>query len=277
MRLKAYAGSLITMKGRVDIRVTLERIDHTLPLIIAQYAKGIVTPNLLGRDWSFKVHLNWQQILPVNLVNAEVSLKQKYSDVFEKGVSVIKDFKGSLLLKSTAKPIFCKAGPVPYALRESVEKELKTLEENKVIYRVQHSDWATPLAVAPKKDKSVRLCGYYCVTVNQHPKEDHYLLPLSEDIFAAVAGGEVFTALDLSKVYLQLKLKVHFQQALTVNTHLELFQLERLLYRVTSAPALFQSVMDKILRGIPSTACYLDDVLISGRTQEECEKNTECV
>ena len=69
----------------------------------------------------------------------------------------------------------------------------------------------------------------------------------------------------------------HSQELLTVNTHLGLFRFRRLPYGVASAPALFQSVMDQILKGIPSTACYLDDVLISGRTREECAENTDRV
>lgn len=62
-----------------------------------------------------------------------------------------------------------------------------------------------------------------------------------------------------------------------MNTHLSLFRFRRLPYGVASAPALFQSVMDQILKGIPGTACYLDDVLIAGRTRKECAENTERV
>lgn len=32
--------------------------------------------------------------------------------------------------------------------------------------------------------------------------------------------------------------------------------------------------MNQILKGIPRTVCYLDDVLISGKTRKECAENT---
>lgn len=206
VRLTAYNGSSIPVIGRVQVSVTYEGKDHTLPLIIARDVKGLVMPNLLGRDWLSQVRLNWKQVTSVNTVTTELSLKQKYGGVFEKGFGVIKGFKGSLVLKETAQPIFCKARPVPYALHGSVETELKSLEKAHVIYRVPHSDWATPLVTVLKDDKSVRLCGDYRVTVNPHLKIDHYPLPLPEDIFATLAGGTVFTVLDLSKAYLQLEL-----------------------------------------------------------------------
>lgn len=115
--------------------------------------------------------------------------------MFEKGLGVINGFKGSWLLKDTARPIFCKARPAPYALHESVENELRTLQEINVICQVRHIDWATPLVVIPKQDKGVRIYGDYRVTIDPHLKVDHYPLPLPEDVFAAVAGGTVFVVL----------------------------------------------------------------------------------
>ena len=40
-------------------------------------------------------------------------------------------------------------------------------------------------------------------------------------------------------------------------------------------PANFQSVMDRILQGLP-VACYLDDILIATKTEEEHDKLLSC-
>lgn len=86
------------------------------------------------------------------------------------------------MLKDGARPVFCKARPVPFALRDKVEKELGDLEQQGVITAVQQSQWATPLVIVPKKGgNSVRVCGDYRVTVNPASTVAHYPLPLADD------------------------------------------------------------------------------------------------
>ena len=55
----------------------------------------------------------------------------------------------------------------------------------------------------------------------------------------------------------------------TINTHLGLFQYQRLPFGIASALAIFQNQMEKILQGIPKAVCYLDDVLITGKDDSE--------
>lgn len=55
-----------------------------------------------------------------------------------------------------------------------------------------------------KKDGSLRLCGDYRCTVNEAVKSDIYPLPTVSEIFAKLAGGTVFTKLDLKQAYKHL-------------------------------------------------------------------------
>ena len=169
-------------------------------------------------------------------------------------------------MKENAQPIFCKARPVPYAVKESVENEFSEMEKRGIMYKVPTREWSTPLVVIPKPDKSVRICGDYKVTVNREISEERYPIPSTEDLFATLAGGKKFTKLDLSQAYTQLEVDEKSQELLTVNTHMGLFRYRRLAYGVSSSPAIFQSVhvMDKILLGIPYVVCRIDDILITG-------------
>ena len=45
------------------------------------------------------------------------------------------------------------------------------------------------------------------------------------------------------------------------------------LFGVTSAPAIFQWAIESLLQGAPLTAVFLDDVIITGKTQVEYENN----
>ena len=83
-----------------------------------------------------------------------------------------------------------------------------------------------------------------CMEVLQHP------LPCAEDIFATLAGGTVFSKLDLSYAYQQLQLEEYAQELLTINTHRSLYRFTRWPFGVSSAPAIFQAMLGHILRGL---------------------------
>ena len=55
------------------------------------------------------------------------------------------------------------------------------------------------------------MCGDFKVTINQCVETKSYPLPATEDIFAPLAGGRVFSKLDLSQAYLQLPVDEEFK------------------------------------------------------------------
>lgn len=187
----------------------------------------------------------------------------------------IRDFKASITVKPDTKPVFRKARQVPYALKDAVEKELDRLEKAGIISKIDNSQWAAPIVVVPKADKSIRICGDYKVTVNQSVEEEQYPLPNTEDLFATLAGGTLFSKIDLSHAYQQLELEKDSEKYLTINTHKGLYVYHRLSYGVSSAPSMFQNVMDQILQGLEHVTCFLDEILVTGKTRTEHLRNLE--
>ncbi|XP_062589261.1 uncharacterized protein K02A2.6-like [Saccostrea cucullata] len=241
--LRSYTGDEIGLLGVCHVPVKYQDQEFVeLPLLVAQGQR----PSLLGRDWLSKIKLNWQEVFAVRMIEME-TLRREYSDLFLPSTEPIKDFKAQIRLKEDGHPIFCKACTVPYAIKEQVENELRKLVERGVLQKVKNSSWAAPVVVVPKADQSVRICGDYKMTVNRVISEEHYPLPNTDDMFASLAGGKKFTKLDLSQAYSQLELDRESQECLTINTHLGLFRYARLPYGVSSASAIFQSVMDQVL------------------------------
>lgn len=265
--LKTYSGEQLQVKGEVDVQVRYERQTQVLSLAIVA-GSG---PSLLGRDWLQNIQLDWREVKAVahNAVGSLGYLLDKYGDLFDEEVGTIKGFKAKLHVKPDTRPKFFKHRAVPYALRGAVEDELDRLEREGVIEKVTHSEWATPVVAVPKADGRVRLCGDFKITVNPSLEADPYPLPKAEDLFATLAGGKHFTKLDLTQAYLQCELDSESQKYCTINTHRGLYQYKRLPFGISTAPAIFQKTMDTILQGIDGAMCYIDDILVTGATEEE--------
>jgi len=124
----------------------------------------------------------------------------------------------------------------------------------------------------PEKDGSVRLCGDYKVTVNPELQAEQYPLPRIEDIFANFAGGQKFSKTDLRQAYHQLETEEDSKKYLTINTHMELFQYNRLLFGIIFPPAIWQRTTDQVLEGTSGTSCILDDIITTGKNNEVCHQ-----
>ena len=272
--LRTYTGESIGVIGEMDIQVVYGSKTHSLSLLVVA-GEG---PALLGRDWLRHLRLDWKTIgiatLDHGRARLEVLLKQ-YEDVFQEGLGTMQPFKAKLSVKENAKPVFHKPRPIPFALKEKVAKELDRLEREGIIEKVTHSEWAAPIVPVPKRDGEVRVCGDYKVTVNPKLDIDQYPLPTPSDLFASLARGKRFTKLDLTQAYQQMLLDPDSQQYVTVNTHQGLYRYKRLPFGVASAPAIFQRTMDTILQGIPHVVCYIDDILVTGESEEEHLRNLE--
>ncbi len=156
-----------------------------------------------------------------------------------------------------------------HRLRPKVEASLEKLEQEGVLEKVTHSEWGSPIVVVPKKTGGVRICGDYKVTLNQVLDVDQHPLPKPSDLFATLAGGKVFSKLDLTQAYHQMEVEEKFQHLLTITTHKGLYRYRRLPFGISSAPALFQRTMEQILQGIPGVVAFMDDIELTGATVEE--------
>ena len=104
-----------------------------------------------------------------------------------------------------------------------------------------------------------------------------YPIPLPEDVFVKLRGGKRFTKLDLKSADQQLPLDPDSQQYVTINTHRGLYRYKRLPFGIASSPAIFQRTMDIILHGFYHVASIQDDILVTGKDDEEHITNLNLV
>ena len=54
-----------------------------------------------------------------------------------------------------------------------------------------------------------------------------------------------------------------------INTHCGLFHYNRMPFCMSSAPGMFQCVMENLLKDIPKVVVYLDEIMITGENESE--------
>ena len=204
-------------------------------------------------------------------------LMEEFAEVFQNELGVLRGIEATVAVNELAAPRFHKARPVPFMLKEKVERQLQQQVLEGELVPVDRSDWATPIVVVHKKDGGIRICDDFKVSINPVLQSQTYTLPTPEEMFSALANGESYTKLDLARAYKQMKVKEECQPLLTINTHRGLYRYTRLPFGITTAPSLWQRAMAQVLSGIPKVAYYIDDILITGRTRAEHIENLRMV
>ena len=159
---------------------------------------------------------------------------------------------------------------IPSHLFEEVKQYLQEMVETGAIRR-SFSPWASAVVLVRKKDGSLRLCTDLC-KLNNYTVKDWYALPRIEDTLDCLHGAVWFSTLDLKSGYWKVELEEETKPftAFTMGP-LEFWECERIPFRFTNAPAIFQRLMESCLGELHLTWCitYLDDIIVLGQTPED--------
>ena len=213
----------------------------------------------------------------VNLQDAQ--LCKEFEDIFSKDSTDIG--KTSLITMDIdtgdSPPVCQKPYNLPLKHREWVQKELETLERAGVIVR-SISPWASPIVIVPKKTEPGepprrRLCLDYRVinsllpeVQKAHSKAKGVLtlvpLPQIDHIYARLRGSKIFSTFDLRSGYHHMALSSEARAKSAFVTPMDKFEFTRCPFGLSQAPAYFQRLINKVIKGLPFAFGYLDDVLI---------------
>ena len=220
IQLKTYTGTPVKVVGVLNATVCYEQQTVTLPLLVVEG----VGASLLGHNWLEKIQLNWTVIHNMNIDQLQAVL-DKYTEVFKPGVGTLKDYKTHIFIDPTVPPKFCKARPVPYAMRQLVDTQLDKLVQENILTPIKHADWVASIVPVMKADQqSVWICGDFKQMVNKASPLDKYPIPKIEDLFSRLSGGQKCTKLDMSQAYQQICLDDESKKYVMINTSKGLFQ-----------------------------------------------------
>ena len=168
-------------------------------------------------------------------------MKIKFSEILSGGLGRCNKMKAKFNLKENVGPVFKKKSNVPFASLKQINDKLDWLEKMGVLSKVDYSDWASPTVHIKKKSKERCICADFSTGLNNAHKNYHYPLPRPEEVFAQLSGVWIFSKIDLSNVYLQIKVDDKCSKLLTINTHRDMYKFNLLAFGIKVTPSYFSA------------------------------------
>ena len=196
------------------------------------------------------------------------TLSEKYPKCFS-GVGKLKGFQLHLHIDKSVRPVAQPPRRIPFGLRAKVEAELQHLLDDDVIEPAQGpTPWINPVVVTPKTNGEIRLC-VDMRRANAAIVRERHTIPTIEEVLQDLSSCQFFSKLDLRKGFHQIELHPDSRQITTFTTHKGLYRYKRLSFGISSAPEVYQRIIQQILQECPGTANIADDILVYGRTKRE--------
>ncbi|KAM8701369.1 hypothetical protein ACLKA7_000226, partial [Drosophila subpalustris] len=264
--LNDYQKNPIPVKGVADVSILYnQRKIENLPLVIVTGGGA----NLLGCNWFDALGIRIEGIFSITSDTTIKSVLSKFNNLFSTNLGKLTGPPVSLCIDASATPVRLPPRRIPFAIKGMVEEEINRLCNQGILERVEYTDWATPIVPVIKKDGSVRICGDYKSTVNKVIKPHGHQIPAINTLLASIEGGSIFAKIDLAQAYQQLVVDERSAMLQTITTHMGTFKVNRLQFGISSAPGIFQSCIENVVRGISGVLPYFDDIVIMGKSELE--------
>jgi len=156
--------------------------------------------------------------------------------------------------------------PIRQALRRQPIAHLDIIDKQVDFVEPAASPWSSNVILVRKKDGSHRLCVDYRA-VNAVTYKDTYPLPHIDTCLGSMNGAAMFSTLDLKSGYHAIPVKEADRDKTAFITRRGCFRYKVLPFGLTTAPSVFQRLMDLVLCGLTYITClvFLDDIIVYSR------------
>ena len=212
-------------------------------------------------------------------------IRQKFEELYEEyGEAFSKnneDISRTKLVKmdidtGDSPPVSSRPYTLPLKHYEWVQREIESLEHAGVITKSM-SKWASPIVIVSKKSApgeplKRRLCVDF-KKVNNLQQEvitagktkgqiSIHPLPKINEMYAKLKGAKVFSTIDLRSGYHHITLGKSSRAKTAFVTSFGNYEFLMVPFGLAQAPAYFQLLMNKVLKGLKFAMQYLDDIII---------------
>ena len=140
----------------------------------------------------------------------------------------------------------------------------------------QPTNWVSSMVVVKKPNGKIRVC-LDPRELNKAIKRQHYKLPTREEIMAKFSNAKVFTKLDASQGFWQMKLDEESSYLTTFTTPFGRFRYKRLPFGIKSAPEVYHKTISRMFEDIPNVDTSMDDIIIHGSDYESHDRALQAV
>ena len=220
-------------------------------------------------------------------------LCEEYEEAFSKNNE---DISRTKLVKmdidtGDSPPVSSRPYTLPLKHYEWVQRETESLERAGVITKSM-SKWASPIVIVPKKSapgeppkrrpcidfrkvnelqQEVITAGKTKGQISIHP------LPNIDEMYAKLKGAKVFSTIDLRSGYHHIAVGKSSRAKTAFVTPFGKYKFLMVPFGLAQAPAYFQLLMNKVLKGLKFAMTYLDDIIIFSENELQHLEHLEIV
>ena len=276
VKLKSYSGHPIPTKGVVTLpceckgntfQVNFHVVEMEAPTVLgAQTLKAL---GLLAR-----VHLLQQQSPLKCPEGMAQKMYEQYSDLFQ-GLGCLPG-EHTIKVDSSISPVVHPPRKVPVSLKEKIREELDRMEKAEVVVKQKEpTDWVNSMVAVVKPNK-LRIC-IDPRDSNEAISREHFPMTTIVEVVADMPQAKVFSVLDATSGYWQVKLDEASSKLCTFNTPFGRYRFTRLPFGIKSAPEVFQNYMSELFADVEGVKVIVDDLLVWGKDDEEHDARLEQV
>jgi len=135
----------------------------------------------------------------------------------------------------------------------------------------------SPVFFVGKKDRGKYIVMNYR-RLNKQTIKNNYPLPLITDLIDSMGNKRVFTKIDLQWNYNNVRIKEENEWKIVFTMYVRLYEPVVMFFGMTNLPAMFQSMINEILRDMineEKVAAFVDDVLIETEIKKKCRRSVK--
>ena len=103
---------------------------------------------------------------------------------------------------------------------------------------------------------------------NEAIQRERHPIPAIDEVLLDMNQSTVFSKLDLKWGFHQIELAEESRGITTFSTHCGLYRYKRLMFGITSAPEVYQHIIQQVLQGCEGVQNIADDIIVHGPTVE---------